>query len=131
MTAFIWPWLRPVWALMLCLEILGCAAGKESSPADGEPYLSLGNIYLREGNLDRAAALFRQALAADSAYALAYNSLGHAHLLRREYGEALRAYGRALELDSGRAEFRENLENASRLAMGEGMPVARPLRADH
>ena len=86
-------------------------------------YVNLGNIYLREERFDAAQRLFAQALAADSTHANAYNSLGNLHLMRRDFAAAAAAFANAVRLAPDEPGFRENLEIARGLEVGESKKV--------
>lgn len=68
----------------------------------------LGVLYGRYGLLERAEAEFRRALER-SEYAPALVNLGNLHLLRKAYGEAETAYGRAARADPANAAVLVNL----------------------
>jgi FkbM family methyltransferase len=68
-----------------------------------------GIALAQERKLPEAAALFRQAVAADPNFALAHRNLGHALIELGKPGEAIASYQRALQLDPRSVESLNNL----------------------
>jgi len=69
---------------------------------------NLGNLMLKEQQLEQAVRHFREALRLDSTYSMARNGLGNAFLLAGNADSALVAYERAIQLEPGRDDFRRN-----------------------
>lgn len=63
--------------------------------------VNLGNIYLQLNRLDEAQLNFSNALAIEKSSAAAYYGLGQVALAKRNYGEAVNYFQKALELAPG------------------------------
>lgn len=73
------------------------------------PRLSLGNLYFRRGQLDRAQAELEQALALMPDLAEAHNSLGLLYAAQGDHATAIEAFQQALALEPGQATVEGNL----------------------
>ena len=60
------------------------------SPGDANPFDSMGEMYLKMGNLDESAARYREAIRVKPDFHAAYCSLSYVHALREEYSETIR-----------------------------------------
>ena len=60
------------------------------SPGDANPFDSMGELYLRMGNLDEAVGRYREAIRVKPDFHGTYYSLAYVHALREEYPEAIR-----------------------------------------
>ena len=70
----------------------------ELAPQQGDPYLALGLAQVRTGRLADAIETFRLAMLYAPFNPALHANLGAAHAARGDYGPALRALGRSLEL---------------------------------
>lgn len=68
-------------------------------PAYAPALTNLGNLLLEEGDVDAAIARYEEAIAGDSAYALAYLNLGAAYKRAGRLNDAVRAIRRAQRLE--------------------------------
>jgi tetratricopeptide (TPR) repeat protein len=73
----------------------------ELSPDDAEAHGNLGNALRAAGQIEKAVASQRHALALAPGYALAHNNLGSALLDLGRVDEALASFGRAVALEPG------------------------------
>jgi len=71
--------------------------------------LSAGNIYMRLGKYEEAAAAFRRSVALDAHSAEAQNNLGEALGELKQFQRALEAFQRAITIDSRFLKARYNL----------------------
>ena len=81
---------------------------------------NLGNIHFRRGEMAAAEQRFRQALQADSTYALAHLGLGNVQMLRKEYERAIASFRRGLRYQPDHPKLRRNLEAAEQIAAQVG-----------
>lgn len=93
----------------------------------------IGVVFLRSGDLDRAALHFREALRIRPDYKEAYNNLGIISMKRGQFDAALSQYGEALRIDSSFAKAYNNrgVAFACQGMIGEAVSSFRQaLRAD-
>ena len=62
-------------------------------------HLGMGNVFLNQGNPDRAAAHYRRALQIKPDYAEAHNNLGIIAMRKKNFAEAVHYYHEALRID--------------------------------
>jgi Flp pilus assembly protein TadD len=91
-------WAETTWALTQRL-----------TPDWPAPYLSLGNLYFRHGQLDQAKVELEQALTLTPDLAEAYNNLGLLYAARGDHTTAVEAFLQALALEPGQAIIEGNL----------------------
>ncbi|MFZ1946067.1 MAG: tetratricopeptide repeat protein, partial [bacterium] len=91
----------------------------EGNPNPAPVYSNLGNAYFSDGDLARAAANLKQALALDSTLANAYLGLGRTLEAQGSAEEALRQYGLARRRDPGHEPAR-HAEASLLLNLGRG-----------
>jgi Flp pilus assembly protein TadD/4-amino-4-deoxy-L-arabinose transferase-like glycosyltransferase len=75
-------------------------AQAEERPREPEVYQELGYFYFKEGRLDEAAEVFRQALGLDPGCPVTWFNLGSAYLDMERYDEAISAFEKALAVRS-------------------------------
>ena len=93
-------------------------------PANGLPLVDAATVYLMNGDRERAASAFNDALALDPTLARAHNGLGVVAAQRKDYPSALEHWLKAAELDP--SDFR-TLFNIGDLLITMGRPAeARP-----
>jgi len=81
---------------------------------------SVGNLLMRQGKVDEAAAHYLEALRARPGFSLAHNNLGVALAAQGRFGDALDHYAEALRLDPGYADAHHNMGLAlAKLGRGE------------
>jgi len=123
----------PILAVLALLTLPGCAGGPSrmdgggdinvpppetdtgavisevGSPRDrAKAHTELAGAYFERGNLGVALEEVRQAVAADSNYAPAYNVLGLVHMDLRENPQAQQAFERALRINPNDADTNHN-----------------------
>ena len=81
----------------------------QMNPSDCESLNDLGMAYLGMGRLDDAARVFKWSLAADDAYALAYNGLGLVAVRKQDMTAARGYFEKAVQLDADLLEAQLNL----------------------
>ncbi len=82
------------------------------APDSPRLHYNLGNVFYRQGELEKARDEYRRALAAAEPALdprTVYN-LGNSFFTQEQYREAISAYQRALKLDPGDADAKRNLE---------------------
>jgi len=79
------------------------------APGDAEACKSQGNAHFAKGELDSAAACYRQALLIDPRYAEAYNNLGLVFRAQRRFEEATDCLKQAISIDPGLANAHYSL----------------------
>jgi tetratricopeptide (TPR) repeat protein len=79
------------------------------TPDWAAPYLSLGNLYFHQGQLDQAQAELEQALFLMPDLAEAHNSLGLLYAAYGDHATAIKAFRQALALEPGQATVEGNL----------------------
>jgi hypothetical protein len=62
-------------------------------------HLGMGNVFLNQGNLDKAAAHYRRALQIKPDYAEAHNNLGIIAMRKKNFAEAVHYYHEALRIE--------------------------------
>jgi tetratricopeptide (TPR) repeat protein len=85
------------------------ALAQRMLPEWNAPHLSLGNLYLRRGQLGQAEAELERALALTPDLAEAHNSLGVLYAARGDRAAAVEAFRQALALEPGQATVEGNL----------------------
>ena len=98
------------------IEELRRAIQVESRP---ELHDALGVIYWHEGDLDRATAALRDAIAANDRYADAYDALGAVLTAKHDWTGAAAALGRAIALRPERAESHSALAHVLQMSGDE------------
>ena len=84
------------------------------APDSPQLHYNLGNVFYRQGEVEKAREEYRRALAAAdrSLDPKAVYNLGNTFLSQEQYPEAVGAYQRALKLDPGDFDAKRNLELA-------------------
>jgi len=83
-------------------------------------YLREGNIYIKNGDIDKAAACYELAAKYDEFNIDARNKLGNIYFDKSMYEESRKAYEKVLEIDPYAAGAHNNLANAlSKLGLNE------------
>lgn len=97
--------------LLLLAAAVGSAPSRASAQdsADAELRFSTGVMHLREGRVDLALAEFKRAAKADPKNAYVQKGLGQAHAAKRDWGPAIAAFRKALELNPNYADARNDL----------------------
>lgn len=70
----------------------------QKSPHKARPCTNLGVVYVQEGKLDQAIALFKRAIEIDPRHSTAYNNLGEIYVHRGRNEEAIAMFKKAIEL---------------------------------
>ena len=100
------------------------ARARTLDPSNGLPLVDAATVYLMNGERDRAAAAFTEAISVDPTLARAHNGLGVIAAERKDYPAALEHWQRAVSLDP--SDFR-TLFNLGDLLITLGRPrEARP-----
>jgi tetratricopeptide (TPR) repeat protein len=94
---------------------------------DGPTLLSLGEVYLQHGDLDKAREMYRRLDAEGSARAAALAGLGKVALANHQYQEAVDDLEQALKLSPGSTRLRQPLAMAYR-GLGESGKAEQNLR---
>lgn len=92
---------------LVFLAVAGCSRDPNVLK---KKYVESGDKYFRSGKYKEASILYRKALAKDARYGDAYAKLAETEVRLGRYGEAVRAYQRAVDL------MPQNTEIASKLA---------------
>lgn len=96
------------------------------TPTDARSLYKQGFQHFASGDVDRAIALYREAIAADPALAIAWNGLSIALAKRGDFDAAIEAAQRLVELEPDDALSHTNL---SRILMQKGdIPAAEDAR---
>jgi tetratricopeptide (TPR) repeat protein len=74
-------------------------------PHNPEVYDALGQVYLDQGEFERAADRFRKALEEDDQYAMAYGHLGIAYFRLMRWEDAIPSFRKAIEYGSAAPEY--------------------------
>ncbi len=92
---------RPALSLpvAICAVLALAPLGSAQSPPEAELQFSTGVMHLREGRLDLALTAFKRAVKADPKNPYFQKGLGQTYAARREWGEAIEAFRKALELN--------------------------------
>jgi len=101
-------------ALVLAVLISGCPVETPrlvvfSDPLTAEEHAKLGAIYEKEGDLDRAAEEYMDAVKKDPTNLVALTGLGNVALSREKYTTAIGYYKQALRIDPENAVVHNNL----------------------
>jgi Flp pilus assembly protein TadD len=91
---------------MLCLPLRDAAA---QSPADAELRFSTGVMHLREGRVDLALEEFKHAVKEDPKNPYFQKGMGQAYAAKRDWGAAISAFRKALELNPLYIDARNDL----------------------
>lgn len=78
-------------------------------PLSAEEHLKLGSIYDAQGKTALARDQYREAARLDRKSGRAWSLLGDAAYKMKEYGEAEKAYAKAIDLDEKNGDLRNNL----------------------
>lgn len=93
-----------------CVALLVLAAARASAQqSDPEGRFNSGVAHLREGRIDMAIEEFRQAIKGDGKNPYFYKAYGGALMAKGEFGEAVKAFRRALELNPYYCDARTDL----------------------
>ena len=113
-------------SLVVVMDRLVPVSGMESDPRGAERrkkvlwFNEQGMAEGRAGKLDRAIALFNEALALSPGDGETLNNLGYAYFLKSEPKRAEEYFRKALEADPGHEKARQNLESLSELEVLDG-----------
>jgi tetratricopeptide (TPR) repeat protein len=75
-----------------------------SFPTPEKPLYNLGELYLRDNNLELALMHFRRAVEKNVNFAMGYRGLGKVHLALGEYDAAIKNFEKAVEISSNDLE---------------------------
>jgi len=78
--------------------------GIENDPASPEPYFRLGNLFKRQGALQKALVEYQRALERQSDYTPALKQLGIVHAMRGDYRKAVNYLFESVSLEPGDAD---------------------------
>lgn len=120
--------LRPAVPALLALLALaaGCSGGGGGAM---ESRFQAGNAAYERGAFEEAAGIYREVAAAGVESAALHYNLGNALFKGGHLGRAILEYERALKIDPGDEDSRENLEYLRTLTVDEIVPAASPLNA--
>jgi tetratricopeptide (TPR) repeat protein len=91
----------------------------EYNPGDAELHNWMGIAYFRMNKIDQAISHYTLAVNLDTLYYAAYNNLGYALFINKDYDAANDAYLRALSINSNFAKARTNYEQLHKIIDGE------------
>lgn len=94
---------------VLALLWAGSPALRAQSPAEAELRFSTGVMHLREGRVDLALEDFKRAAREDPKNPYFQKGLGQAYAAKREWGSAISAFRKALELNPLYVDTRNDL----------------------
>jgi spermidine synthase len=113
------------------IELVEHLQQAKQRPADPGAQARLGDLYARDGRLDRAIESFEKVTALAPHSPSAFFTLARYYDAEERDAEALRAYGQGLTLDPANAQARNNYEKlAIKRALALGRPVVLALGAD-
>jgi tetratricopeptide (TPR) repeat protein len=95
----------------LCVVLLAAAAVSAQVP-DPEARFNVGLAHLREGRPNMAVEEFKRAIKADGKNPYFYKGLGLALAAQRDFGEAVQAFRKALEINPYYVDVRNDLGTA-------------------
>jgi tetratricopeptide (TPR) repeat protein len=107
--------------LAFTLSLSGALAAQGVTPSlearRANEHYSQGWSQIRAEAWDAAVREFQQAIESDPKFALAYYSLGRAHMGRRDFAQAIAAYTRCREMfaNGGSEQFTNQMEQRQRL----------------
>ncbi|RKY66476.1 MAG: hypothetical protein DRQ08_02820 [Candidatus Latescibacterota bacterium] len=101
-------WVAMKKGLMMEAEVSGVRA-LELDPESPTVHIVMGMLRARQGDVDRAIAHYRRALAADENNCLAYNNLGNLLMRKGKLKEAVVNYMKALRINPDFADAHNNL----------------------
>ncbi len=81
----------------------------QHNPDSARLYNNLGNLYMRQGDLEKAVLQFTKGIAMSPGSATIYHNLGHAYEKMAHYADAESVFKKALELDPGYTEIHQDL----------------------
>jgi len=113
-------------ALLAALASWGCGGG------GGEAHLArfaAGNEAYERGAYDEAATIYRELIASGAGTAAVRYNLGNALFKSGRLGAAILEYERALEIDPGDPDVRDNLDYLRSLTVDRITPATTPLAA--
>ncbi|MDD5711855.1 MAG: tetratricopeptide repeat protein [Smithellaceae bacterium] len=90
-------------------EVARCQGLLKTDPGNARYLNTLGFAYYRLRRLPEAIVAYRQAIARDDRYSVAYNNLGVVYLETAAYGKGEEAFRHALRCDPGNAKAAYNL----------------------
>jgi len=70
-----------------------------TSPSHPPTWNNMGDVYVRQGNLEKATEMFTRAIHLNPMYADAYHNLGHTYVLMGRLGEAKEALLKAIDIN--------------------------------
>ncbi len=110
--------MKKVLCLMLLLTLVACGGGKkppenlaQAQQDDPNYNYRLGVLQLNQGNVPSAILALQKCVAVSPNNAEAWNALGLAHFMGRQYKDATTAFGKALELNPSFTDVHNNLGN--------------------
>ncbi len=95
--------------LLYDLPLVERMARVRKDPGSFRGWNSLGVLYGRNSEADRAMKCFRKAVSLKADYAPAYTNMGNVCMLKGEYGKALQYYKKSLSINPGSFRARINL----------------------
>ncbi len=98
--------------LVAMLAICGCSLPRIvvlHDPLAADEHIRLGSIYASQGKTDLARDQYRMATEQDKKNVAAWQLLGEVSYQLKDYKEAERAYGRAMDLDPKNGDLRNDL----------------------
>ncbi len=101
--------------IMLALALSGLLSGPATADGpkvDPETRFDQGLAYLRDGRVDLAIEAFKAATKGDAKNAYFQKGLGQAYLAKRDWGKAVEAFRRALEINPYYADVHNDLGTA-------------------
>lgn len=70
-----------------------------TSPSHPPTWNNMGDVYVRQGNLEKGIVMFQRAIDLNSQYADAYHNMGHTYLRMGKFEEAKEAYKKAVAIN--------------------------------
>jgi len=98
--------------LVLALLLSGCSLPQLivlHDPLSADEHIHLGGIYDAQGKIELARDQYRAAARQDKKHLRAWSLLGDSAFRLKEYGEAEKAYEKAIDLDPNNGDLHNNL----------------------
>jgi Tfp pilus assembly protein PilF len=127
-------------SFMSALLLSGCSLPKIivlHDPLSADEHVRLGGIYDAQGKTELARDQYQAAVRQDTKHGKAWTLLGDSACRLKEYGEAEKAYGKALDLDPKNGDLHNNLawiyvQQDRKLGKAQGLVMAAmELTPDH
>ncbi len=84
-------------------------ATAETSPSGFVIHNNLGDMHVRQGNLEKGIEEFQKAIEINPGYAAAYHNIGNTYQKNKQYEEAVKSYEKAVEIDPSLWQTYQNL----------------------